>query len=292
MAWEYFQAAPPDQRIDPLRGGEWLVLDGLQPARPRLQTRLPPARGAARIVAHGGGPGETVNLVCDTLAIDGDRQTFSLSWRGHREVTEGQAARTVLAALELPGVAIDWARILATANLASVPAPTSPQVDEITAPGPAPLTVAANAAALPFGAPAPRPPTSPNSAATPWSPEPVRPAPVAAPGEPTLATQPSPIRRHKSRTIALPDEEQALLASLPAVPFTLPAEAPAAPPVQRLRTEPPPPLVAPPPPPPNPWARQSAPPPEPEPPLPPPAPPFERPAAAAVKDSFYSGFKK
>jgi hypothetical protein len=45
-------------------------------------------------------------------------------------------------------------------------------------------------------------------------------------------------------------------------------------------------------PPPDPWARPAAAPPDPPPPAPRPSPAFERPAAAALKGSFYSKFKK
>src|SRR6185295_17776713 len=50
MPWDYFQSAPPDQQIEPLRGGEWLVLDGVHPTLARISTRVPMARGAARVV--------------------------------------------------------------------------------------------------------------------------------------------------------------------------------------------------------------------------------------------------
>ena len=92
MPWEYFQAAPPDQQIEHLRGGEWLVLDGLHPAHPRVQTRL--LRGACRLVlAHRDRAREPapipVELACDTLAVDGDAQVLTLSWRGR---SAGRAA--------------------------------------------------------------------------------------------------------------------------------------------------------------------------------------------------------
>ncbi len=87
--WDYFQAAPPDQQIDYLRGGEWLVLDGLHPQLARLQTRLPSASAVARL----GGPTEVpLRLACDTLAIDGDRQVLAMVWRGLYEVVGGKSA--------------------------------------------------------------------------------------------------------------------------------------------------------------------------------------------------------
>ena len=199
MPWEYFQAAPPDQRIEPLRGGEWLVLDGLHPTRPRVQTCLPPARGAARVATLRGGPTQSaVELVCDTLAIDGDRQTFSLSWRGRYEVADGEAALPalfVLAALEVPGVPVDWARIRAArAQRARAPEPhagarlslgagtMAVSLEEVAAIAPK--------AALPFGPPG-APARPPSTEATPWS---ARAAPPSQ-DERTLEPQPGQIRR-------------------------------------------------------------------------------------------------
>jgi hypothetical protein len=126
MPWAYYQAAPPDQQIEYLRGDEWLVLDGLHPTLSRVQTRLASVRGAARVSGTQAGasaPFETpVELVCDTLAIDGDRQTFSLVWRGRVDVAHLDAI-TVAAALEAPGVPVDWVRI---GNEAATVAPTVP----------------------------------------------------------------------------------------------------------------------------------------------------------------------
>ncbi len=128
MPWEYFQAAPPDQQIDHLRGGEWLVLDGLHPTLARVQTRLPAVRGAARVTVRrpAAPPVErAVELACDTLTIDGDRQTFSLTWRGRCEVPDEAPppALAVMAALEIPGVPVDWARILGGAPRRGPPQP-------------------------------------------------------------------------------------------------------------------------------------------------------------------------
>jgi hypothetical protein len=327
MPWAYFQAAPPDQQIEPLRGGEWLVLDGLHPTLPRAQTRLPSARGAARLAvrAPGVAPVETaVELICDTLAIDGDRQTLTLTWRGRHELAEGESALpavSVLAALEVPGVPVDWARVRAAAAHDAPHAHHDATVAmDATQIGGAPLP----GAALPFG-PANTLARPPSIDATPWSALPVVPAPFAAPGETTREPQPSPVRRDKSgnRTVALPIAQQAALASLPAVPFTTarehaelfpptvapappamvappprsePPPAMAAPPPPAvtapppLRSEPPPAMAAPPPPPPDPWARPAAPPPQAPPARPPQPAAFERPAAAAVKGSFYSKF--
>ncbi|WP_437580296.1 DUF2169 family type VI secretion system accessory protein [Sorangium sp. So ce887] len=105
--WSYFQAAPPDQRIDFLRGDEWIVLENLHPAAPRLEMRLPRARGVARIeglAASAATGGETLALSADTLRIDGAEQRCTVVWRQIIPVPgEGALAAVRIAA----GVAID-----------------------------------------------------------------------------------------------------------------------------------------------------------------------------------------
>ena len=76
--WSYFQAAPPDQRTAHLAGDEWIVMDGAHPTSPRVQMRLPRARGLARVhgLATFGVPeAQPLELRADTLRIDGDTQT-------------------------------------------------------------------------------------------------------------------------------------------------------------------------------------------------------------------------
>jgi hypothetical protein len=154
MRWAYFQAAPPDQQIDYLVGGEWLVLDGLHPSRARVQTRLPSVSGAARIAILKDGVVATersVELACDTVAIDGDQQSFSLVWRGSYEVPDEEPPPTlaVLAALETPGVPIDWSKILAGAARPSAVPATTKGVPAFRATA-MDLGEAARKAALPF----------------------------------------------------------------------------------------------------------------------------------------------
>jgi uncharacterized protein YjbI with pentapeptide repeats len=118
FAWSYFQSAPPDQRCDFLRGDEWIVLDGLHPTCARMQSRLPGARGAARVYGMPGRGGEQslkeqwlgVDLVADTLQIDGERELCSVTWRGNFEVESEEilASLRVLAGVELPGRPIPW----------------------------------------------------------------------------------------------------------------------------------------------------------------------------------------
>jgi uncharacterized protein YjbI with pentapeptide repeats len=114
--WEYFQAAPPDQCIDFLRGDEWLVLDGLHPALPRFQTQLPGARASAQIATYGGVPSvRGLSLVADTLAIDADRGVASIVWRARFPLqSEGALPHLrVAVAVELPNQPAAWPELLA-----------------------------------------------------------------------------------------------------------------------------------------------------------------------------------
>ncbi|WP_437978061.1 DUF2169 domain-containing protein [Sorangium sp. So ce295] len=105
--WSYFQAAPPDQRIDYLRGDEWIVLENLHPAARRLEMRLPRARGVARIHGLAAPPaagGDVIELNADTLRIDGAEQRCTVVWRQIVPVPDGHAVAAVRIAA---GVAVD-----------------------------------------------------------------------------------------------------------------------------------------------------------------------------------------
>ncbi|MDC0740836.1 DUF2169 family type VI secretion system accessory protein [Polyangium mundeleinium] len=133
--WSYFQAAPPDQRTMFLRGDEWIVLEGLSPARPRVATRLPGARGFVKIfgLSQFGVPeGHLLDLVADTLRIDGDEQRCTLVCRRSFPVAgeAALAAARIVAGIEVAGEALVWPdpRWM---ELAAAPASlvTSPSVD-------------------------------------------------------------------------------------------------------------------------------------------------------------------
>ncbi|WP_437549778.1 DUF2169 domain-containing protein [Sorangium sp. So ce367] len=111
--WSYFQAAPPDQRVEALVGDEWLVLAGLHPTLPALRTRLPGARALGRVhglSAFGVAEGQPLDLVLDTLHIDGDRQSCSLVWRRSFPLAEeaALAAVRVVVGVEVPGAPPAW----------------------------------------------------------------------------------------------------------------------------------------------------------------------------------------
>lgn len=124
--WRYFQAAPADQRVPFLNGDEWLVLDGLHASMVRLQSRLPKARGVARILStRGDDRGDALAMVADTLAIDADEQTCSITWRGSVVLDHATELENMLVAggVELDGRAVDWsqARVHAIAPRRAVP---------------------------------------------------------------------------------------------------------------------------------------------------------------------------
>ncbi len=111
--WSYFQTAPPDQRTTFLRGDEWIVLEGLSPARPRVATRLPGARGFMRIfgLSQLGVPeGHQLDLVADTLRIDGDEQRCTLVCRRSFPVAgeAALAAARIVAGIEVAGEELVW----------------------------------------------------------------------------------------------------------------------------------------------------------------------------------------
>ncbi|WP_434044369.1 MULTISPECIES: DUF2169 family type VI secretion system accessory protein [Sorangium] len=111
--WSYYQAAPPDQRMRYLRGGEWIELHGLHPTLPRVRMRLPEARGRARIhglSAFGVSEGQQLDLNADTLRIDGDEQRCTVVFRGSFPVpdTAALAAVSIAAGVELLGETLAW----------------------------------------------------------------------------------------------------------------------------------------------------------------------------------------
>ncbi|WP_437872622.1 DUF2169 family type VI secretion system accessory protein [Sorangium sp. So ce363] len=111
--WSYFQAAPADQRIAFLQGDEWIVLEHVNPAAPRLQMRLPGARGVARIrglAASAAADGELLELNADTLRIDGVEQRCTVVWRRVFPVSgeEALAAVRIVAGVEIEGEEIAW----------------------------------------------------------------------------------------------------------------------------------------------------------------------------------------
>ncbi len=123
--WRYFHAAPPDQQLEDLEGDEWIVLDGMHPTLPRLQSRLPSVRAVARrYPAPGRGEVPTpVDLACDTLLIDADRERCSVTWRGSFPIESAdEAARLrIVAGVKIGGSAIAWPAAAELAEPAAAP---------------------------------------------------------------------------------------------------------------------------------------------------------------------------
>lgn len=113
IAWPYFQAAPADQQIAYLRGGEWLVLDGLDATAVRLQSRIPKLTAELRLMRRADDDvGDRLAVVADGLAIDTDARICTMTWRGSVSVMgdESPAQWLVAAALAGDGRRIDWSQ--------------------------------------------------------------------------------------------------------------------------------------------------------------------------------------
>ncbi|WP_437970753.1 DUF2169 domain-containing protein [Sorangium sp. So ce260] len=262
--WSYFQAAPPDQQIDLLRGDEWIVLENLHPAAPRLEMRLPKARGVARIeglsasAAAGGG---TLELCADTLRIDGAEQRCTVVWRQIVPVPgeDALAAVRIAAGVAIDGEELAWPDLrLGRARRAEAAQPPAPRngpegtvliEDAPDACGPAGLPAAGEPWRTIYLSdedieiidllPGPSPEqtlalseeqgeAAVRAPALPF--EPVRPAPGSArPSRPGLTPQqgePAPA----SLTIALSDVDEARASERPAIPFFIhPTPVPCAP---------------------------------------------------------------
>lgn len=97
----YFQAAPPDQQVDWLRGDEEISFQNLSPASPVFVTRLPGVRIRA-FVNDVEDRLREVTMRLDTLFADLVDGKLVLTWRGIDEVREDDLAdvKTVLVARE------------------------------------------------------------------------------------------------------------------------------------------------------------------------------------------------
>ncbi len=96
--WEYFNAAPADQRIEGYwRGDEEIVLVNLVLGQPSLRCRLPGLRPRA-FLTPAGAPDplaqlwEVTPLRLDTITVDGDARTVCAVWRGVLDVGSEELA--------------------------------------------------------------------------------------------------------------------------------------------------------------------------------------------------------
>jgi uncharacterized protein YjbI with pentapeptide repeats len=138
--------------IDDLRGDEQIVIEGVHPLIPRLETRLPGARAEVRAypAADGAGRVRPMDLVADTLIVDADRRVVSMLWRGDAAVedlaggfpaprapAEALARLRFLAGLEMPGRPVAWPPGEVAPARPSVP----PASSKATVPAPPPEAV-------------------------------------------------------------------------------------------------------------------------------------------------------
>ncbi|MFO0546853.1 MAG: DUF2169 domain-containing protein [Polyangiaceae bacterium] len=79
--FNFFQAAPPDQRIAYLRGDEWIYLERLNPVLEHFASRLPNLEPRAT-VRLADGTEESFELNIDGLHIDGEAATCDVTARG------------------------------------------------------------------------------------------------------------------------------------------------------------------------------------------------------------------
>jgi hypothetical protein len=108
LDWSFFQSAPLDQRIDYLEGDERVVVAGCHPQQRVVDSQLPWARAAAVVYGLPGG-GHVPSLVADTLRIDADAMTCSVTWRGSFPAPEApDAVLQILAGVETRGQPIPW----------------------------------------------------------------------------------------------------------------------------------------------------------------------------------------
>ncbi len=127
--WAFFQAAPVDQWVDYLEGDEWILLEGVSQTAARVQSRLPFVNAVAR-VAQEGGAMRLVTLTADTLRIDADAMTCSVTWRSSFPVSDESvlARLRVACGLEVAGQAIAWPA-LAPPKRSLAPPPSEPLED-------------------------------------------------------------------------------------------------------------------------------------------------------------------
>jgi hypothetical protein len=106
--WEYFHAAPADQRAPALfHGDEVLVLERLTADGGCIELTLPGARAEARVLRPAAPP-QMLALVLDTIRVDGERRRCTLSWRGNLTVADGDVSLVVVAGVAGRGEAIAW----------------------------------------------------------------------------------------------------------------------------------------------------------------------------------------
>jgi hypothetical protein len=118
----FFNAAPADQQLGAIRPNERIVLENLHRDHARLATNLTTVTPRA-VVEWAGRPSQELRMRCDTLCIDTDRGTCSLTWRVAIPLDpRSQAGRVVITLAQSGHGAEDAARQLMSTT-AELPAP-------------------------------------------------------------------------------------------------------------------------------------------------------------------------
>jgi hypothetical protein len=256
--WSYFQAAPLDQRIPRLQGGEHLLLAGMHSAFPEIYSRLPRFEAVARFSGHTADPTEVhpVPLVADSLWIDAEAGRVTLTFRGSVPVAREEllSRAEVVVALALDGAPLEWPTVVPAQSSATENAPTAEarfertvMLDEGSPPSPPrarrDVTVVQSARqvreqTMPFGPSERRHDSAPPSPhlpipGAPWG----RPAPAPPPLSASEAAQSTlPLDGPLSMTVS----EEPLAPSSPAPPQWVERPHEALPPERELAPEPPP----------------------------------------------------
>lgn len=98
----FFQSAPADQFVEEIRADETIILENLHPDIERLVTRLPGIKPRTRVEIDGLPPWELA-LVADTLWIDTNRSTCTVTFRGQLPLDGRDQPGTIFIGVEYPG---------------------------------------------------------------------------------------------------------------------------------------------------------------------------------------------
>ncbi|HSO00535.1 MAG TPA: DUF2169 domain-containing protein, partial [Candidatus Nanopelagicales bacterium] len=126
----FFNVAPPDQQIDELAPDAHIVLEHMHPAHPRLATSLSVVTPRAWLER----PGEAqkpIDLRCDTLWIDTDRELITLTFRGIAPLRHAGEQHLLVVVVDLPaGGDPEEEPTLVPTRTAPEPPPEPPPEDE------------------------------------------------------------------------------------------------------------------------------------------------------------------
>jgi hypothetical protein len=163
--WSFYNAAPPEQQVEALAVDTVIELSGLLRGAPLCRVALPGMRPRVHLVDQAGrnrivGP---VALRCDTLVIDTDTATCSLTWRGIFDLG-GVARPCLLVGFDPAGTEPNEAELrddLSRAAWTVATEPPSDDVEEPAPPAPPSRTAPVRLGAFRLGAPPPQAPEEP-----------------------------------------------------------------------------------------------------------------------------------